>query len=113
MPTTSQSPTAMLSDYHSYPITFSSPAWQKVVYLQNPARVHEMSQRLATVVQAAWHELSKKEPALTTLSFCVWQKQVAGKQRDLVNLTLTLDRPSLGAPFMHIALQDEVNQPQH
>lgn len=98
-----------LADYHSYPIVLSSSAWSRTVYLQNPARVHEMSQRLATVVQAAWQEL-KERPEATYLNFSVLQKQAAGQARDLIALTLTVGRDIADLPFIQIDLHADSAQ---
>ena len=66
--------------YLTLPVVLDNPAWMRAVYLENPMRVAEMSQRLATVVQAAWQEL-KQQPQASALSFGVYTKRHTGRDR--------------------------------
>ncbi|MCO8166188.1 hypothetical protein NJC40_00120 [Pseudomonas sp. 21LCFQ02] len=65
-----------------------------------------MSQRLATVVLAAWQEL-KAHPDATSLTFSVLQKQPTGQGRDLIALKLTVGRGIADLPFIQVDLHDD------
>lgn len=97
-------PSASTEAYLTLPVVLDNTAWMRAIYLENPARVAEMSQRLATVVQTAWQEL-KQQPLATTLNFGVYTKQHTGSQRDWVELALRVVTPDNEPAYIHIKLQ--------
>lgn len=90
--------------YLTLPVVLDNPAWMRAVYLENPMRVAEMSQRLATVVQTAWQEL-KQQPQAAALSFGVYTKRHTGRQRDWVALALRVVTPENEPAYIQIELQ--------
>lgn len=90
--------------YLTLPVVLDNPAWMRAVYLENPMRVAEMSQRLATVVQTAWQEL-KQQPQATALSFGVYTKRHTGRDRDWVALALRVVTPENEPAYIQIQLQ--------
>ncbi|WP_054890174.1 hypothetical protein [Pseudomonas sp. NBRC 111129] len=90
--------------YLSLPIVLDNAAWMRAVYLENPARVAEMSQRLATVVQTAWQEL-KQQPLAKALTFGVYIKHHTGRDRDWVALMLQVVTPEDEPSYIQIQLQ--------
>ena len=90
--------------YLTLPVVLDNPAWMRAVYLENPMRVAEMSQRLATVVQTAWQEL-KQQPQATVLSFGVYTKRHTGRDRDWVALMLQIVTPEDEPSYIQIQLQ--------
>ena len=90
--------------YLSLPIVLDNAAWMRAVYLENPARVAEMSQRLATVVQTAWQEL-KQQPLAEALTFGVYTKLHTGRDRDWVALMLQVVTPEDEPSYIQIQLQ--------
>lgn len=90
--------------YLTLPVVLDNPAWMRAVYLENPMRVAEMSQRLATVVQTAWQEL-KQQPQATALSFGVYTKRHTGRDRDWVALMLQIVTPEDEPSYIQIQLQ--------
>ena len=97
-------PSASTEAYLTLPIVLDNASWLHAVYLENPARVAEMSQRLATVVQTAWQEL-KQQPSATTLTFDLYTKHHTGRQRDLVALALRVVTPEDEPAYIQIHLQ--------
>ena len=97
-------PSASSEAYLTLPVVLDNAAWMRTIYLENPARVAEMSQRLATVVQTAWQEL-KQKPLATALTFGVYTKQHTGRQRDWVNLDLRIVNHNEEPAYIHIQLQ--------
>lgn len=97
-------PSASNEAYLTLPVVLDNAAWMRAVYLENPARVAEMSQRLATVVQAAWQEL-KQQPMVKSLTFDVYTKHHTGRQRDLVALALRVITPEDEPAYIQIHLR--------
>ncbi|QCI14092.1 hypothetical protein E6B08_23310 [Pseudomonas putida] len=97
-------PSASTEAYLTLPVVLDNAAWLRAVYLENPARVAEMSQRLATVVQTAWQEL-KQQPQTTALSFGVYTKRHTGRDRDWVALMLQIVTPKDEPSYIQIQLQ--------
>ena len=95
---------ALSEAYLTLPVVLDNPAWMRAVYLENPMRVAEMSQRLATVVQTAWQEL-KQQPQATALSFGVYTKRHTGRDRDWVALALRVVTPENEPAYIQIQLQ--------
>lgn len=96
-------PSASCEAYLTLPVVLDNAAWMRAVYLENPARVAEMSQRLATVVQSAWQEL-KQQPLATDLSFGVYTKRHIGRDRDWVALALRIVTPEDAPSYIQIQL---------
>ncbi|MQG92581.1 hypothetical protein [Pseudomonas sp. MN1F] len=96
-------PSASTEAYLTLPVVLDNAAWLRAVYLENPARVAEMSQRLATVVQTAWQEL-KQQPQATALSFGVYTKRHTGRDRDWVALMLQIVTPKDEPSYIQIQL---------
>ncbi|WP_085597446.1 MULTISPECIES: hypothetical protein [unclassified Pseudomonas] len=90
--------------YHTYPVLLDNAAWMRAVYLKNPLRVAEMSQRLASVVQAAWQEL-KLHQHTSPISFGVYVKRSSGRTRDWIPLSLQVNFPAGESPYISIELQ--------
>jgi hypothetical protein len=97
-------PSASTEVYLTLPIVLDHAAWMSAVYLENPARVAEMSQRLATVVQTAWQEL-KQQPLAKALTFGVYTKRHTGRDRDWVALMLQIVTPEDEPSYIQIQLQ--------
>lgn len=97
-------PSASTEAYLTLPIVLDHAAWMRAVYLENPARVAEMSQRLATVVQTAWQEL-KQQPMATALTFGVYTKRHTGRDRDWVALELRIVTPVDEPSYIQVQLQ--------
>lgn len=97
-------PSASSEPYLTLPVVLDNAAWMRAVYLENPDRVAEMSQRLATVVQTAWQEL-KQKPQANALSFGVYTKRHTGCDRDWVTLMLQIVAPEDEPSYIQIKLQ--------
>ncbi|AAY93926.1 hypothetical protein D3X12_28920 [Pseudomonas protegens] len=97
-------PSASTDAYLTLPVVLDNAAWMRVVYLENPARVAEMSQRLATVVQTAWQEL-KQHPLAKPFTFGVYVKRHTGRQRDWVALALRVVTLENEPSYIQIHLQ--------
>lgn len=97
-------PSASTEAYLTLPVVLDNASWMRAVYLENPARVAEMSQRLATVVQTVWQEL-KQQPLATALSFDLYTKHQTGRQRELVALALRVVTPEDEPAYIQIQLQ--------
>lgn len=97
-------PSASTEAYLTLPVVLDNAAWMRAVYLENPARVAEMSQRLATVVQTAWQEL-KQQPLATALTFGVYTKRHTGRDRDWVALELRIVTPVDEPSYIQVQLQ--------
>ncbi|MBF8791603.1 hypothetical protein IRZ70_02135 [Pseudomonas monteilii] len=97
-------PSASTEAYLTLPVVLDNDAWMRAVYLENPARVAEMSQRLATVVQTAWQEL-KQQPLATAFTFGVYTKRHTGRHRDWVALDLRVVNPDNEPAYIQIQLQ--------
>ncbi|WP_237860796.1 hypothetical protein [Pseudomonas sp. PGPR81] len=97
-------PSASTEAYLTLPVVLDHAAWMRAVYLENPARVDEMSQRLATVVQTAWQEL-KQQPLAKDFTFGVYTKRHIGRQRDWVALALRVVTPDNEPAYIQIQLQ--------
>lgn len=100
MPSSTDRPSA----YHTYPVILDNAAWMRVVYLENPRRVAEMSHRLASVVQAAWQEL-KLHQHTSPISFGIYAKQHSGRNRVWIPLSLQVKFPEGEPPYILIKLQ--------
>ncbi len=97
-------PSASPEAYLTLPVVLDNATWLRAVFLENPDRVAEMGQRLATVVQTAWQEL-KQQPLATTLDFGVYAKRHTGLQRDWVALALRVVAPEGEPSYIQIQLQ--------
>lgn len=104
-------PSASTEAYLTYPVVLTSDAWNRTIFLANPARVAEMSQRLASVVQAAWQVL-KQQPHTPSIDFEVYQKLSTGRERALVPLTLHIVRNEGEPPFVRIELRINAADPR-
>jgi hypothetical protein len=97
-------PSASTEAYLTLPVVLADDVWTRVVYLENPAQVAEMTQRLAAVVQTAWQEL-KQQPLATAFTFGVYTKRPTGRQRDWVALDLRVVNPENEPAYIQIQLQ--------
>ncbi len=98
------------ASYLTYPVVLSNSAWLSAVYLENSNRVGEMSLRLASVVQTAWHELKfALDPNAEKFVFTVVNKQATGRERVRLPLSLTVVRPESKPPYLLIELLDEAS----
>ncbi|WP_412461741.1 hypothetical protein ACK2SD_07195 [Pseudomonas sp. SC11] len=97
-------PSASSEAYLTLPVVLDNAAWMRAVYLENPDRVAEMSQRLATVVQTAWQEL-KQQPLAKAITFGVYTKRHTGRHREWVALALRVVTPENEPAYIQIQLQ--------